>query len=81
LNILASSDRLTSSHIFYCLVINFIGSFEFVLVIRIEPSDFFSKFLDLSNGPLSLNAFVAIDDLLELLISVTHPILVLPAVG
>lgn len=81
MNILASSDRLTGSHIFYCLVINFIGSFELILVIRIEPSDFFSKFLDLSNGPLSLNAFVAIDDLLELLISVTHPVLVLPAVG
>jgi len=33
LNILTASDRFTGSHIFYCLVINFIRGFEFVLVV------------------------------------------------
>jgi hypothetical protein len=33
LNILTASDRFTGSHIFYCLVINFIRGFEFMLLV------------------------------------------------
>jgi hypothetical protein len=80
LNILTSSDRLTGSHIFYCLVINFIRGFEFMLVVWIEPGDFLSKLLDLSNRPLTFYAFVAIDDLFELYIPIIHTILGLPSI-